>query len=402
MPSSRLLDATALARNERLTFSFQFASMAIVYYDWILTLSDEITYVWRSRWRISTLFYIFCRYALVANVLYSLSIMKEPRLLKVGSNTADSSKYCPISCDTGYVISGILSLLGHAGIIAVWGLRTYAICDKNKYVAGVLGLSGSVTLVLLIVRTPFSRCKGPVHLHGIRGAISASMIFFDVTAFLLATHRAWVTMRENRKTQIKIKSSANDIILSQGNAIFPPVWLGFTRLMNGFKLPLSGLLTARFLLRLRRWQEEEKNDEACLSLPRFAVSGSGEASGSASLPQFGGLHSTGSILDELGGDIGPRQSSLDSVELDRDTESVDDVVGSYASTELDVPMRSSSIIRKGKRRSDSPPAIDRSCGSEVQSASARRATFVDPEGPSSAGPSYLRGRARPPGSRISR
>ncbi|KAH6913668.1 hypothetical protein BKA70DRAFT_1263691 [Coprinopsis sp. MPI-PUGE-AT-0042] len=401
MPSSRLLDATALARNERLTFSFQFASMAIVYYDWILTLPDEITYVWRSRWRISTLFYIFCRYALVANVLYSLSIMKEPRLL---------------NCDTGYVISGILSLLGHAGIIAVWGLRTYAICDKNKYVAGVLGLSGSVTLVLLIVRTPFSRCKGPVHLHGIRGAISASMIFFDVTAFLLATHRAWVTMRENRKTQIKIKSSANDIILSQGLlymapvfvlsvsslAMNFPVWLGFTRLMNGFKLPLSGLLTARFLLRLRRWQEEEKHDEACLSLPRFAVSGSGEASGSASLPQFGGLHSTGSILDELGGDIGPRQSSLDSVELDRDTESVDDVVGSYASTELDVPMRSSSIVRKGKRRSDSPPAIDRSSGSEVQSASARQATFVNPEGSSSVGPSYLRGRARPPASCTSR
>ncbi|KAH6899346.1 hypothetical protein BKA70DRAFT_738158 [Coprinopsis sp. MPI-PUGE-AT-0042] len=70
-------------RPTRTTFSVQFAGLAFLYYDYILTLSDEIKYVWRSRWRLSTLFYIFCRYALVANVIYYLSIAKEPQILEM-------------------------------------------------------------------------------------------------------------------------------------------------------------------------------------------------------------------------------------------------------------------------------------------------------------------------------
>ncbi|KAH6913665.1 hypothetical protein BKA70DRAFT_1421930 [Coprinopsis sp. MPI-PUGE-AT-0042] len=78
MPSARVFDAIARRELDRMTFSVQFAGLAFLYYDYILTLSDEIKYVWRSRWRLSTLFYIFCRYALVANIIYYLSIAKEP------------------------------------------------------------------------------------------------------------------------------------------------------------------------------------------------------------------------------------------------------------------------------------------------------------------------------------
>jgi Family of unknown function (DUF6533) len=64
---------------ERLPFSLA----AFLYYDYILTLPDEVEYVWRSRWRLSTFFYILCRYALAANLIYYLSIAKDPAILEV-------------------------------------------------------------------------------------------------------------------------------------------------------------------------------------------------------------------------------------------------------------------------------------------------------------------------------
>lgn len=39
----------------------------------------EVKYVWRQRFRASTLLYIFCRYALVANVLFLLAIGNDLR-----------------------------------------------------------------------------------------------------------------------------------------------------------------------------------------------------------------------------------------------------------------------------------------------------------------------------------
>jgi Family of unknown function (DUF6533) len=43
---------------------------ALLYYDYLMTLPEEIEYVWKAPWRISTLLYVFCRYALVANLFF--------------------------------------------------------------------------------------------------------------------------------------------------------------------------------------------------------------------------------------------------------------------------------------------------------------------------------------------
>jgi hypothetical protein len=47
---------------------------AILYFDYALTIIDEIEYIWRQPWKLTTLFYVFCRYSLVANVVYFVSI----------------------------------------------------------------------------------------------------------------------------------------------------------------------------------------------------------------------------------------------------------------------------------------------------------------------------------------
>ncbi|THH12652.1 hypothetical protein EW146_g7495 [Bondarzewia mesenterica] len=61
-----------------LQFRIQYSSIALLWYDYSLTFPDEVKYIWRSEtWKVSTLLYIFCRYALFANVLYLLAIANK-------------------------------------------------------------------------------------------------------------------------------------------------------------------------------------------------------------------------------------------------------------------------------------------------------------------------------------
>ncbi|KAH6913678.1 hypothetical protein BKA70DRAFT_1526215 [Coprinopsis sp. MPI-PUGE-AT-0042] len=183
-------------------YEFQFASLAMLYYDYLLTLQDEIHYVWRARWRLSTLFYIFCRYALLANLVYYLSIAKGPEVLE---------------CVRQYFIKFYPAIFGHIGII-FWGLRTYAVCNKNKYMLALLFLSGSTTIILLLIRAPFNRCMDTPRFQYIRGGVSVSMLFFDTTSCLFATVRAWRTRRDFES------ASLTAIVFSQA----PDHFLGLT------------------------------------------------------------------------------------------------------------------------------------------------------------------------------
>ncbi|KAG2018546.1 hypothetical protein CC2G_007975 [Coprinopsis cinerea AmutBmut pab1-1] len=65
------------AQSQRRTYSVQFCSLALLYYDYSLTFRDEVNYIWKNPWRLSTLLYIFCRYALAANLIYVLAISSE-------------------------------------------------------------------------------------------------------------------------------------------------------------------------------------------------------------------------------------------------------------------------------------------------------------------------------------
>ncbi|KAH6899361.1 hypothetical protein BKA70DRAFT_1437507 [Coprinopsis sp. MPI-PUGE-AT-0042] len=151
----------------------------------------------------------------------------------------------------------------------------------------------------------------------IRGGVSVSMLFFDTTSCLFATVRAWRTRKDFES------ASLTAIVFSQGLTYIAPtfclsvasivlIWRvepEVSRLMNVFKLPLAGLLTARFLLRLRKWEASTWHDE---SSPRFsglrfatqpAISENpGTANGSKNDAQA----SLRSVLGELAGDIGPR------------------------------------------------------------------------------------------------
>jgi hypothetical protein len=47
---------------------------ALLYYDYSLTFPAEVKYIWSRRFTISTILYICCRYALLANLLYLFAV----------------------------------------------------------------------------------------------------------------------------------------------------------------------------------------------------------------------------------------------------------------------------------------------------------------------------------------
>src|SRR6188768_3208769 len=56
---------------------------ALLYYDYSLTWTREVKYIWGRKFTISTALYIACRYALVANVIYTLAISDKLHSLRV-------------------------------------------------------------------------------------------------------------------------------------------------------------------------------------------------------------------------------------------------------------------------------------------------------------------------------
>ncbi|KIL63829.1 hypothetical protein M378DRAFT_36863, partial [Amanita muscaria Koide BX008] len=51
------------------------SDIALLYYDYALTFPDEKEYIWGSRFSLSTFLYLWCRYALVANVIFLLAFL---------------------------------------------------------------------------------------------------------------------------------------------------------------------------------------------------------------------------------------------------------------------------------------------------------------------------------------
>ncbi|KAL5520177.1 hypothetical protein ACEPAG_9390 [Sanghuangporus baumii] len=121
-----------------LQFRIQYSSIAFLYYDYALTFPAEVKYMWKRKWKISTLLYICCRYALAANVLYVLAQMG-----KLGAR-----------------IIGVISVLGRAAVIVALTGRTYAVYSCNRVILALLAALGITCVVLDVMHVPGLRCKG--------------------------------------------------------------------------------------------------------------------------------------------------------------------------------------------------------------------------------------------------
>lgn len=244
--------AITAAYTHFLQFRIQYSSIALLYYDYALTFPREVKYIWASRLRISTICYIFCRYALVANILYLLAVAGKLHA----------------SCNTWYKFIGAISVLGRAAVITIFTLRAWAVYSRSRIVLAFLGTIGALCVALDITHVPGLRCVGSSSIPIANNMLSILMVIFEWCSAILTTVRSVQAIRSNGTSWQEQKKGFFYLILEQGVLYFCIISLftvtavilnfrttGFwQRLLNAFTLPLSGLLTARFLLHLREWE----------------------------------------------------------------------------------------------------------------------------------------------------
>ncbi|KAF8207939.1 hypothetical protein K438DRAFT_1575412 [Mycena galopus ATCC 62051] len=246
-----------------LQFRLQYSSLAFLYYDFALTFPKEVKYIWGQQFRLSTALYIGCRYALVANMLYLLAIADE-----LGSTV----------CNVWYKIIGALSVIGRAAVIAFFTMRTYAVYGKNAWVLAYMSVVGLACVALDITHVPGLRCVGssslpmyvaiPILSTDAPEMLSILMVIFESSSAFLTAVRCVMAFRAgelaNKRQSILFILFEQGIYLHDNFNIFKPNIISlrdppgfFQRLPNAFTLPLSCILTARFILFLRRWDEDQ-------------------------------------------------------------------------------------------------------------------------------------------------
>ncbi|EIW87454.1 hypothetical protein CONPUDRAFT_134592 [Coniophora puteana RWD-64-598 SS2] len=240
-------------------FCIQYSSLALLYYDYILTFPLELQYMWRSKVKISTVFYWFCRYALLANLFYLFAIEK----------VVDN-------CKGWYQFDGYLSIAGRGAVLGVFGFRTYAVWNKSKLVLAVMSFLWAVVIALDFWHTTGDKCSGGTapDIVVANTALSIVVCVFECTGTVLLGIRCLKARRAFKKSN---QSRPNDDIMSfmlrEGLVYFFGVF-GFTfaavvlnfeaptgflgKLLNALTLPVSGILSARLLLYLRQHNHRQK------------------------------------------------------------------------------------------------------------------------------------------------
>jgi hypothetical protein len=190
--------AISKATTHFLQFRIQYSSIALIWYDYLLTFPVEVEYIWKRKFKISTLLYIFCRYALVANILFLLGI-------------ADKLQ----NCDSSYKAIAALSVLGRTSVIIIWTARTYAVYGKNLYVLGLLGSLGLSCVILDIIHAPYVQCVGGSSKQIVNTLLSILMCIFEFLSTLLTTVRCVQEIRLSGGFKAN-KSSFFYLMLEQG------------------------------------------------------------------------------------------------------------------------------------------------------------------------------------------
>jgi len=243
-------------------FSIQFSTIALLWYDYALTWTREVRYFWRKRFTLSTGLYILCRYGMVANVLYTLALADKLPLM---------------SCDAGYRICAILSVLGRIGIVTVWGSRTYAVFNRNKIILITLGLLELIVIVLAVMHVPYVSCSNSSHImEPAPNLLSIFTVAYEIVSAILTSVRSAQALKDGGSWRMQQKGLtflifregllyfgfiASFLILSLIFQLRGGPGNFMSRLLNAYTMPLSGLMTARFLLHLREWDQHISNPE---------------------------------------------------------------------------------------------------------------------------------------------
>ncbi|KAF8589325.1 hypothetical protein K439DRAFT_1658028 [Ramaria rubella] len=256
MSDSESLHTTLVeaALGEILQTRMNLAVLVLLSYDYLILLSGEVRLMWTAKFRTSTLLYYSVRYPLV---------MRKLALVIVGHSSSLPH------CITFLRISDVLQASNRVAVIAVIVLRTYAICDQNRFIFVGLGLLGLGNAVIDYYSIPFDSCdvtalsRMIIMLHL---ANSVTRLVFDTAVLVLTLHKMIAIGMLHHRAFIRRGSSISFIILTNSSFYFGVLFTveilntvalfvaspSFKRFINPIPLPISAILVSRFLLELRQ------------------------------------------------------------------------------------------------------------------------------------------------------
>ncbi|KAI4524766.1 hypothetical protein K525DRAFT_291587 [Schizophyllum commune Loenen D] len=230
-------------------FCIQWSSIALLYYDYSLTLADERKLIWSQTLGVTTVLYVLCRYALVANVLYLLAI----------SHLIDEYAL-PILLVIRVLISRLAAmpptLASRHSVPGQHERGSSGIASQSSYSSSVLSSSGvRLSIALAAVRS-----------YTVLGdkALSIMVVVFEFISTTLMAYRCFPAVREQRRIRAAgaFQRPLLVAVFQQGYAVslftvtalilnYPAPHMYSPLLLMLTAPSISGLLTARFILHLR-------------------------------------------------------------------------------------------------------------------------------------------------------
>ncbi|TFK35542.1 hypothetical protein BDQ12DRAFT_668417 [Crucibulum laeve] len=214
----------------------QHSSLALVYYDYTLTFASEVKYVWQRKIKFMTILYVFCRYSLVANVIYAVAITSPLDKLRYYENYAEEE----------------IAVMQHIGSprcsVSYVESRTYAVFGGSKLVLLIFGLAGTLVTVLATTTR-------------LRNALSISTVGYQVLCAIFTTFRSIQALIANGDWRTQ-KHSLMFFIFQQGILYFIfATTFATASLILDYRTYIGSprLMTARFVLHVRQWEEKHLN-----------------------------------------------------------------------------------------------------------------------------------------------
>ncbi|KAF6754472.1 hypothetical protein DFP72DRAFT_1125150 [Ephemerocybe angulata] len=267
-------------------FCVQYASVALIYYDFTLTFDRELRYIWKRPLSISMLLVAFCRYSLIANVVFALGLVNKLNGLR---SMGEAERSPPNSCDNAYIVAASLSLLGRIGILSILGARTCAIFHYNRIMVAFFSILGLAVMVLAVLHVPYVSCNGKKlnkENRNVAGwinalliksfqavdALSVLIVVYELLSTALLAYGCFRSLRiaGNFKWD---KKGLFFLILQEGLlytgfvTVFTTATMVLTyaaplgsfasRSLNALTLPISGMMMARFLIHVREWKRPD-------------------------------------------------------------------------------------------------------------------------------------------------
>ncbi|KAJ3895232.1 hypothetical protein GG344DRAFT_62357 [Lentinula edodes] len=228
---------------------------------------------------------------MLANLLYLLAHLNKLGL-REAPNTMTLTKLGAISCDTWYKIIAALAVLGRAAVIVTFTLRTYVVWAQSRIVLMSLVMLGLATVLTDAMYVPRQTCENTrgdtatlqafrrggsyfsqyklIHFLVQEGAV---YFWYDLTRAsyttdLIQAKISIVSLFTIATFVLKLSTEVNslDIRYRKRTNHDEKQSKYLHDLLNAFTLPLSGILTARFLLHLRAWNKARSSATTAIDI----------------------------------------------------------------------------------------------------------------------------------------